>query len=96
MTMPQGDHYAIIYEPGPNWLPGKPTREQPLKDHLAHLLRHGAEGRMTMGGPFLDNTGGLVIVVAESAEVPEQIVREDPGIVAGILKASIHKWKRYV
>lgn len=42
-----------------------------------------------MGGPFADRTGGLISFVASSLEEAEEIVRQDPFILEGLID---QKW----
>ncbi len=88
--------FAVLYERGPNWLPDRPLSEQPLRQHIDYLLSLHAANQLIMGGPFADESGGLVILsVADSAEA-EQLVADDPAVVGEILKATIQGWNRVV
>ena len=55
------DSYAAYYEPGPNWLKGKPLNDQPLKSHVDYLVSLHEQGKLSMGGPLADGSGGLVV-----------------------------------
>ena len=84
--------FAIVYSPGPAWTEGKSQHEQPLDDHVWYLMRHYRRRVLLMGGPFLDDTGGLVIIEAGAAEDAERFLREDPAIARGTLRATLHPW----
>jgi len=87
---------AVLYEPGPNWLPGRPLSQQPLREHVDYLLALHETGQLEMGGPYADGSGGLVILsVADVAEA-ERLVADDPAVVSGILQATIRAWNRVV
>ncbi len=88
--------FAAYYEPGPSWLKGKPMKDQPLKAHVDYLLVLHDRGKVTMGGPLADGSGGLVVFAAESIEEVEEILSSDPAIVSGILAATIKEWSRIV
>jgi uncharacterized protein YciI len=90
------DSYAAYYEPGPNWLRGKSLKEQPLKTHVEYLVSLHERGKLSMGGPLADGSGGLVIFVAEDLEEVERMVLSDPAIEDGILIATVKKWSRIV
>jgi hypothetical protein len=87
---------AVLYERGPNWLESQPMKEQPLRDHLEYLLALHKEGKVIMGGPYADETGGLVVLVADGIDEAERIIASDPAIVAGVLKARVKAWNRVV
>jgi len=51
-----------------------------------------ADKRLIMGGPFLDNQGGLGILdVANEAQALE-ILAHDPAVLAQFLEAHVHPW----
>lgn len=86
--------YLVFRGPGPAWVPGTPTREQPLWDeHAAFMDRMFDEGRVVLGGPYADYSRNLVIVKGRDvAEVAERF-REDPWTTAGILsEAEVIEW----
>lgn len=86
--------FLVFRGPGPAWVPGTPTREQPLwGEHAAFMDRMFDEGRVVLGGPYADYSRNLVIVKGRDvAEVAERF-REDPWTVAGILgDAEVIEW----
>ena len=88
--------YIAYYQPGPNWLEGKPLRDQPLKTHVDYLIELHRNGRVIMGGPFGDGSGGLVVFAADDIVDVNDVVSRDPAIAAGILVASVKHWARIV
>jgi len=52
--------------------------------HLEHLRPLVEEGRIRLAGPFLDKTGSLIVLEAESAADAWAIVARDPYVVEGI------------
>ncbi len=88
--------FAALYERGPNWIEGRPLADQPLSAHLDHLLALHKDGRLTMGGPYGDETGGLVILTVDDMATAERLIADDPAIIAGTLKASVKVWNRIV
>ncbi len=88
--------FVVYYEPGPNWLQGMPMKDQPLKAHVEYMLALHDRERLTMGGPFADDSGALVIFAAESIEEVEDILSSDPAIVSGIFTATVKEWSRIV
>ncbi len=65
--------FVAYYEPGPNWLKGMPMKDQPLKAHVEYMVALHDRERLTMGGPFADDSGALVIFTAES-DLPPGLV----------------------
>ena len=63
---------VVVHEPGPAWQPGIAFREQRgVEHHIATMRGWLEEGRLVMGGPFLDAEGGGMAVVAfDSLEPP--------------------------
>ena len=56
--------------------------------HFAYLARAFDSGKILMGGPFLaEDTGGMVILNAEISEHEARILAaEDPGVMAGLIR----------
>ncbi len=88
--------FAALYERGPNWFADRPLREQPLSEHLEYLLGLHAQDKLLMGGPYGDETGGLVILNVGTLEEAQALIAADPAIVAGTLKAAVKTWNRVV
>ena len=86
--------FALLYSPGPRWLPNTPLSGQPLDDHVEYLTGLNKVGRVLMGGPFADGTGALVVAEVDGLEEALALVAEDPGIRSGVLVASVQEWNR--
>ena len=84
--------FAILYKPGPKWLPNKPVWEQPLREHGDYMKQLWSKGILKMGGPFEDSTGGLAVVQAKAAAEAQGIVNVDPAVTSGVFVATIHPW----
>ena len=88
--------YIAYYEPGPKWLEDKPLKDQPLKAHVDYIVRLHGDGKVSMGGPFGDGSGGLVVFVADDIIEVNDLLSCDPAIAEGILVASVKRWARVV
>jgi uncharacterized protein len=93
--------YLVIYRPGPAWIPGKPLKEQPLKEHGKYMLSLYKGGILKFAGPFTDDTGGAVVFEAENEDEAKAIVAADPAVVSKIFLFDLHPWglvdwERYV
>src|SRR4051794_40307708 len=55
--------FVVVHSPGPSWKPGVPAFEQEgLQSHVAHYSQLLKQGKLVMGGPFLDaRSGGIMI-----------------------------------
>ena len=81
--------FLVFRGPGPSWVPGAPTREQPLWDeHAAFMDRLFEQGRVVLAGPYSDFSRNLIIFEAPDREDVEKVFREDPWTGAGILDAA--------
>jgi uncharacterized protein YciI len=52
--------------------------------HLEHLEPLAAAGRIRLAGPFLDRTGSLIVVEADSLAEVWALVARDPYVTEGI------------
>ncbi len=47
--------FLVFRDPGPSWVPGVPTRQQPLWDeHAVFMDRVFETGRIVLAGPYAD------------------------------------------
>ena len=78
--------FLVFRDPGPAWVAGLPTRQQPLWDeHAAFVDRLFEHGRVVMAGPYADYSRALVIVAARDAVEASALFDADPWTTAGIL-----------
>ncbi len=81
--------FLVFREPGPSWVSGVPTRQQPLWDeHAAFMDGLFEAGRIVMAGPYSDYSRVLIIVNARDAEEASALLSDDPWAEAGILVPS--------
>lgn len=87
-------HVVIIHHPGPAWQAGVPFKEQPgLQAHIDHYREMLKSGTLQMGGPFLDDSGGMMISVAgASLEDLKAFAQSDPAVKSGLLTAEVKPW----
>lgn len=88
--------FIAVYEHGPKWIEGQPQSAQPLEAHLEYLICLHKSGQVVMGGPFEDDSGGLVLLTVDDLSEAKQLIARDPAIVAGILKVEVHAWNQVV
>jgi uncharacterized protein YciI len=84
-SQPSSKQYVVLLKPGPKWLAGKPAGEQALGNHGRYLQAQMTKGALQLAGPFLDDSGGLVLYNANGEAEVRSIAEHDPGVVAGIL-----------
>lgn len=86
--------FATFFSPGPTWIVGKTSREQlSWTEHAAFMDKLFEDGTVTLGGPYADYTGLLVIVEALYEEEVYEFFRDDPFVVNEIVRiSSIHEW----
>jgi uncharacterized protein len=71
--------FLVFRGPGPAWVPGKPTRQQPLWDEHAAFMDHLFEqGRVVLGGPYADYSLNLVVVEGRDVKEVTDLFRDDP------------------
>jgi uncharacterized protein YciI len=73
--------YVIIGHDAPD---GAQKRQQVRPAHLAHLEPLARAGRVSLAGPFLDRTGSLIVVEADSLAEVWELVGRDPYVTEGI------------
>jgi uncharacterized protein YciI len=88
--------FVVIYTPGPAWLAGKSATEQPsFREHRRYMHQFFADKRVLMGGPFLDDQGGLGIVDVTNEAQVQEILAHDPAVLAKVFQPHVHPWQAY-
>jgi uncharacterized protein YciI len=93
-----GSTFLVFRHPGPGWVPGLTSREQPLWDeHAVFMDRLFEQGRIILGGPYADFSRVLVIVQATSKAEASELFHNDPWTLAGILvESEIIEWSIFL
>jgi uncharacterized protein len=73
--------YVIIGHDAPDGAQKRPT-VRPA--HLEHLRPLAEAGRVRLAGPFLDRTGSLIVVEADSLAEVWALVARDPYVTEGV------------
>jgi len=91
---PPPRYFVVFHAPGPAWEPGVDFRDQPhVNAHVEYFAGQAGQGRIVLGGPFLDEeSGGMMILRAHSQEEAERIARDDPGARVGFVTARVRPW----
>jgi uncharacterized protein YciI len=86
--------FIVFRNPGPSWVQGLSTRQQPLWDaHAVFMDRLFEEGRIVLGGPYADSSRALVVVEAHDSHEASELFRDDPWARSGILiESDVIEW----
>jgi uncharacterized protein YciI len=87
--------FVVIHKPGPAWQSGVPAFGQTgLQQHVDHFRKLLDAGKLTMGGPFMDEaSGGMMIPEPSIAEEEMRVFAgDDPAVKSGLLTFSIRPW----
>ena len=82
---PPSKQYVVLLKRGPKWVAGKPAAAQDLGNHGRYLQEQMTKGALQLAGPFLDDSGGLVLYNAKDEAEARAIAGHDPGVAGGIL-----------
>lgn len=87
--------FVVFHRPGPNWVKDADFREQPgVGEHAQHYAKLHGEGKLAMGGPFLaqDRGGMMVTIAGVTAEEIEAFAAADPAVKSGLLTYEVVPW----
>ena len=87
--------HVVFHRPSPNWKPGVDFREQEgVGEHVQHYLKLHMQGKLELGGPFLlQDAGGMMVATKDvSREELEAFAAEDPAVIVGLLVFEIRPW----
>ncbi len=91
-------YVTITYSTGPQWLPNTPLLEQSrhalraLASHRTFLARLMDNGKLILGGPYTDGTGGMALLEVKDKDEAEKILAEDPAIASGVFIGEFHQF----
>ena len=78
--------FLVYREPGPAWVAGVTTREQPLwNEHATFMDGLFEEGRIVLAGPYGKEGRALVLMQVRDAAHASSLFDDDPWVKAGIL-----------
>ncbi len=86
---------VVFHDPGPRWRRGIAGFEQEgLQAHVDHYRELLRSGKLALGGPFLDDDGGGMMVATADVDAAElaAFAAADPAVVSGLLTYRIRPW----
>jgi uncharacterized protein YciI len=92
---PRPIRYVVFHLPGPKWQPGVDFREQEgVREHVGHYLKLHEQGKLELGGPFLlQDAGGMMVATKDvSQEELEAFAASDPAVQTGLLIYEVRPW----
>jgi uncharacterized protein len=87
--------YVVFHTPGPKWKYGADFREQDdVGEHVRHYLKLHEQGKLELGGPFLlQDAGDMMVATREVSEDElEAFAASDPAVKAGLLLYEVRPW----
>ena len=94
-TAPRPVRHVVFHRPGPKWKQGIDFREQVgVGEHVQHYLKFHMQGKLELGGPFLlQDAGGMMVATKDvSREELEAFAAADPAVQSGLLMFEIRPW----
>lgn len=71
--------YVLSYQPGPKWKPGVEIWNQ-------------VQGKLRLGGPFTNSSGGMAILRASSSDEAQAVLSQGPAILSGVFIGQTQEW----
>ncbi len=87
--------FVVLHAPGPKWIKGKSMFEQEgIREHVEHFSKWLENGKLSLGGPHLDERGGGMMI--PTLGVPEAEVKhfaaDDLAVKSGLLSLEVRPW----
>ena len=90
---PPPTYCVLTHTPGPLWDHAKHFRDQPgIAAHVGYMSGQAEAGRLVMGGPFLDDSGGMAIFDTPTLDDARAIAEADPTVKSGLLNVTVKPW----
>ena len=78
---------------GPNWKDGVIFHNQPfMPEHAVYVQQKYDQGQIILAGPYMDLTGGAIVIDVESEEEVISFVENDPTVKNNIFSYQIKAW----
>jgi uncharacterized protein YciI len=71
------------------------TEQPSFREHRRYMQQFFADKRVLMGGPFLDDQGGLGILDVTNEAQAWEILAQDPAVLAKVFQPHVHPWQAY-
>ena len=87
--------YVVFHRPGPKWEHRVDFREQDgVAEHIQHYLKLHKQGKLELGGPFLlQDAGGMMVATKDASQDElETFASSDPAIRSGLLVYEVRPW----
>ena len=86
--------WFVMLVKGNNRTQDSTTAAKLQEGHLANINKMVAAGKLLVSGPFLEdaNWRGIFILKCDTKDEAENLVKEDPAVIAGRLAYEIHPW----
>ena len=82
--------FVIMLRPANKY--GEEGTDAIVSEHFNYLKSLHTQGKLSMAGRFSEVLIGLAMIEAESREEAEEIMRNDPAVVAGVFHAELYPW----
>lgn len=81
--------YVALLHP----VPGVAADESAIRAHVVWLRSLQSVGLLELAGPFVDGSGGMVILRVETAEQAAEIAAADPFVQRGLRRLELRPWE---
>jgi uncharacterized protein YciI len=86
-------NFVLAHAPGPAGDHAKSFRDQPgIGQHIGYWSGYADKRQVVLGGPFLDNSGGMMILDVPTPEAAHALAAADPGVASGLLAVTVKPW----
>jgi uncharacterized protein YciI len=86
-------YYVLIHSHGKKWVDSLSFNEQPgIINHVKYIRGFLENKKLVLGGPFPDNSGGMMVCNVETMKEAEKIANNDPAVKSGMLNVKVKKW----
>ena len=86
-------HFVVIHSNGPAQTNDEAGNEQVISDHIKYQQELHEAGKLVMGGPFTDGTGGMAIFEVDSEEEARKIIENDPAVISKHYSIELHPYR---
>jgi Uncharacterized protein conserved in bacteria len=83
--------FLILYSRGENWREGIILHDQPsIPEHAVYGQTN--QELLMLAGPFVDGSGGAVVIDVESEQEAIEYANNDPAVISGVFNYKLIAW----
>ncbi|GGH73399.1 uncharacterized protein YciI [Pullulanibacillus pueri] len=85
--------FLILFTPTDKWKKDIFFNDQPfMPEHVVYVQQAFDQGHVLLAGPFMDFSGGAIVIDFDTEEAAKAFVKKDPIVQNGVFSYQMKEW----